>query len=228
MARLLDRNKFIPNGFQYYQPETGWKAPRMASFETIVSAIISHRQANPWLIQKHGWSVDPEAVRNELDAYNAKICEQMGWTQYISGAGSGAPPQNPQEPRAHNLLRKVGNVAAGAETLLVDWIPSGAEAVPASQSADRASVCVGCSFNDSGDLLSFFTRIAAEAIRRTIQKKNEMNLSTPHDEKLGVCKVCDCPLKLKVHLPIPFIKERMSQAVRSELPAHCWMVKEGA
>lgn len=225
MARLISRDKFIPGGFTYYQPETGFKSQRMASFESITQSIIAHRKANPWLIEKHGWSVDPESVRNELDAYNAKICEQMGWHSYITGVGGPSTP-NPQMPRAQQLLRKVGNAAVGAETL-VDWIKSGAEAVPLEQSANRASVCVSCAHNNPGDLLSFFTRPAAEAIRRTIQIKNQMNLSTPHDEKIGVCDVCDCPLRLKVHLKIEVIKERMSQAVRSELPSHCWILKEG-
>jgi len=226
MSRLLDRNKFIPGGFQYYQPETGWKSPRMASFETIVSAIIAHRQANSWLIEKNKWSVDPETVRDELDAYNTKICQQMGWNSYISGAGGPSLPPNPQLPRSQQIARRVGNVVAGAETL-VDWIKDGSEAVSPEQSAQRAEVCVACPKNNPGDLLSFFTRPAAEAIRRTIEKKNEMNLSTPSDDKLGVCDACDCPLKLKVHLPITFIRPRISQAVKSELDPACWMLKEG-
>lgn len=199
----------------------------MASFETIVAAIIAHRKANPWLIEKHKWPIEPEDVRNELDAYNAKICSDMGWSAYISGAAATPQPANPQTPLPQTIGRRAANVVAGAETL-VDWIGDGAHAVSPEQSSGRAAVCVGCPKNNPGDLLSFFTRPAAEAIRRTIAKKNEMKLSTPSDEKLGVCDVCDCPLKLKVHLPVDFIRARLSQAVRSELPAHCWMVKEGA
>jgi len=223
MPRLKDRNKFIPNGFTFYQPETRWSPPRMASFETIVSGIIAHRQANPYLQKKHGWPTDVEAVRNELDEYNAKVCEQMGWTSYITGGSVSSPPL--PMPPPHPILQKGRNVVAGAETL-VDWIASGAEAVPAEKSAARATVCAGCARNSSGDMLSFFTRADSEAIRRTIQRKNQMNLTTAYDDKLGVCEVCSCPLKLKVHLPPEHIKARLSDEVIGQLPDWCWIRKE--
>lgn len=223
MSRLKDRNKFVPNGFQFYQPETQWQPTRMSSFESIVQQIIAHRNANPWLRDKNGWAVDHDTVAEELDRFNAKICQQMGWTSYISGGTDSSPP--PPAPLSQRLLRKGANVAAGAETL-VDWISDGAEAVPAEQSSGRAAVCVTCEKNGKGDLLSFFTRPAAEAIRRTIQRKNEMKLHTPDDDALGICTVCDCPLRLKVHLKIEAIAPKLSPAVRSELPAHCWIRKE--
>lgn len=235
MSRLKDRNKFIPNGFTFYQPETQWSPPRMASFETIVNAIIAHRNANPWLRDKNGWPTAHDAVSEELDRYNTKICEQMGWTSYISGGADVSPP--PTAPLPQRLLRRGANVAAGAETL-VQWIADGAEAVSPELSESRANVCAHgmpegkpCPKNSAGtqgsmDLLSFFTRPAAEAIRRTIQRKNEMSLTTKHDEALGVCTACDCPLQLKVHLKIEAIAQKLSPAVRSEFPEHCWIRKE--
>jgi hypothetical protein len=223
MSRLKDRNKFIPNGFIFYQAETGWQPQRMQSFETIVAAIIAHRNANPWLKDKNGWSVDPDTVREELDRYNAKVCEHMGWKDYISSAGDSAPPLS--QPLPQRLLHRGANVVAGAETL-VDWIADGAEAVGVEVSSERAAVCSACPKNGKGDLLSYFTRPAAEAIRRTVARKNEMQLTTPYDDGLGICEVCDCPLKLKVHLPIEVIVKKLSPVTRSELPAHCWIRKE--
>lgn len=114
---------------------------------------------------------------------------------------------------------------AGADTL-VDWIASGAEAVPGEKSAERALVCSSCPKNGQGDLLSYFTRPAAEAIRRTVQRKLEMQLTTPSDDTLGICTVCDCPLKLKVHLPIENIGKKLAAVTRSELPEWCWIRKE--
>jgi hypothetical protein len=223
MSRLKDRNKFIPNGFVFYQPETGWQPQRMQSFETIVGAIIAHRNANAWLRDKNGWPTDHDAVADELDRFNTKICQQMGWTSYISEGTDTSPP--PPMPLPQRLLRKGANVAAGAE-ILVDWILDGAEAVPSQQSTARALVCTTCEKNGKGDLLSIFTRPAAEAIRRTVQRKNAMNLTTIHDDALGVCTVCDCPLQLKVHLKIEAIAAKLSPAVQSELPEWCWIRKE--
>jgi hypothetical protein len=188
-----------------------------------VQAIISHRNANPFLKEKHGWPTDVDNVREELDAYNAKICEQMGWTKYITGSGDPSPPLSirPQQ----TLLQKSQRVVAGGETL-VEWIASGAEAVPPEQSNARAGVCAGCRFNMEGDLSSFFTRQASEAIRKTIQLKNDMKLETSHDAKLGVCELCSCPLRLKVHLPMEKIQPKVTDEIRATLPDYCWLVKE--
>lgn len=223
MSRLKDRNKFIPNGFVFYQAETGWQPARMQSFETIVQAIIAHRNANPWLKEKNGWPIDPDTVREELDRYNAKVCEHMGWRDYISSAGDAGPPLTP--PLLQRLLHRGANVVAGKETL-VDWIDDGALAVPAPQSAARAAICTTCPKNGKGDLLSYFTKPAADAIKRTVERKLEMQLTTPHDDQIGVCEVCDCPLSLKVHLPIENISKKMNPVTMAEFPDWCWIRKE--
>lgn len=222
MPRLINRNVQIPGGMKWYQPETKWEAPRYASFEVIVTNLISHRLANPFLMEKHGWSVDPDTVRDEVDAYNAKICEQMGWTNYISGIGDPSPPLS-QRP-LQSLLQKSQHVVAGAETV-VDFVRKD-EAVAPEISQRRAEVCAPCRFNTEGDLLSFFTRQASEAIRKALEIVRGENLTTTRDGKLGVCSVCDCPLRLKVHFPIERIKQKMPQEVREKLPEWCWIVKE--
>lgn len=222
MSRLIDRNKQVPNGFTYYQPETGWKPPRYASFETIVQGIISHRQANPWLMEKHGWSIDPEAVREELDAYNAKVCEQMGWTNYITGIGDPSPPLSSRP--SQSILQRGRAVAVGAETI-VDFVRKD-EAVSPDISQHRAETCASCRFNTEGDLLSFFTRPVSEAIRKALELVRGDNLTTTLDSKLGVCSVCDCPLRLKVHFPMPRIQAKMNPETVKQLPEWCWILKE--
>src|SRR6266576_1258402 len=87
MARLKSRQKFLPGGFRFLQPETQWTLPVNQSFDVGVQCIISHRKANPYLIQANGWSVDPDAVAEELDAFNTRICEVNGWADYIQTGG---------------------------------------------------------------------------------------------------------------------------------------------
>jgi hypothetical protein len=87
-------------------------------------------------------------------------------------------------------------------------------------------VCTTCDRNSKGDLLQFFTKAAGEAIRQAIEILWQQDLKTPHDDKLGVCDVCDCPLKLKVHFPIDRIKKGTSDETRARLPEYCWIVKE--
>lgn len=221
MAKLKDRNRFIPNGFRFFQPETQWEAPRHVSFEAVVNALIVHRQGNPWLTTKHGWPTNFESVANEVDAYNAKLCVQMGWTDYIMEGSAGLTAT----PFPHPLPRQLKNVAAGA-SVLVDWLESGAQAVPPRLATSRGAICAACPKNGKGDWTRWFTVPASEAIRRTVEKRTEWNLSTPFDDQLGVCEACLCPLKLKIHLPITQIKQKLDPEVIPLLHESCWITKE--
>jgi len=232
MPRLANRQKQIPNGLKFYQPETKWSPRPFASFQGIVESLIAHRKANPYLTTLHGWSVDPVVVADEVDAFNAAICERMGWTDYLGtgqSAGGGqpvaAPFTGPVQTRGQTLLRRAANVAVGVETL-VEWISSGSEAVPSELSEKRAAVCVNCPQNERGDLLRWFTKRAATAIKAAVESRKAMNLSTTQDEKLGMCNACGCELHLKVHLPLSRIKSRMTKEVSDALDANCWIRNE--
>lgn len=222
MARLKSRQKQVPNGFSFYQPETRWKSTPFASFENIVRSLIAHRQANPFLTQKHGWPVDYDSVVNEVDAYNAMICQRMGWTDYISDSGGESPLS--QLPQRHHLIVQSERLAAGAKTL-VDWLKSGAEAVPSELANTRAEICATCPLNGIADMTSWFTMPVAQAIHAAINLRNQWKLSTPFDDKLGVCDACACPLKLKIHLPLDRITGRMSEETKKALDSRCWILK---
>lgn len=231
--RLKSRELFIPNGFQFIQPETGWQAPRMVSFSTIVNSIIAHRNANPFLVQKHSWATDYDGVANELDAYNANLCAQMGWTDYIQiPLGEPPPPKSrPPSQSDQNLVSaagaKVKKIWAGVRTLN-DWIDSGEPAVATSLADHRSAVCAKCPHNGRGDFTKWFTAPAAEAIKRQMEKLSERHLNTVNDANIDVCEICLCPLKLKVHTPFPFIKAHLSDAIAAELKAvpNCWIIAE--
>ncbi len=222
MARLKSREKFIPGGFKFYQPETKWQSPPFASFNTIVGGLVAHRQANPFLTQKHGWPVDPVQVAEEVDAYNAMMCQRMGWTDYFIEGGPDSPLSQP--PHRHHLLVQSQRLAAGAKTL-VDWIKDGSEAVPAELANKRAEICAGCPKNGTADLTSWFTMPVSQAIKAAISLRKDWNLSTPFDDKLGVCDACACPLHLKIHMPLDRILARLTDEVKRDLDARCWILK---
>lgn len=226
MPRLLDRNKQIPNGFKFYQPETKWRSQPWQSFDMIVRSLIAHRQGQPFLLQKHGWSIDPHVVANEVDAYNALLCQQMGWHQYVTegGAASVAPPKSNPLPLLQKLKRAAG-VGAGVKPL-VEWLASGAEAVPLPTSNERARICSDCPQNGHGDFTKWFTMPVTEAIRAELNRRRDFNLTTPYDTRLGVCEACLCPLKLKVHMPIDIIRSKMDPDTRATLDPRCWINNE--
>lgn len=225
MPRLKSRQSQIPNGFKFYQPETGWKPPRFASFDQIVQGLITHRKGNKALLEKNHWPTDYETVANEVDAFNARVCMQMGWTQYISEAPGGEPAPAPFLLQPPNQVGKLEALAAGGR-VIVEWIASGEEAVPAKQAEERAKVCADCPLNTQGDWTSFFTVPVSEAIRRAMDQRRGWNLSTPLDDKLKVCSACYCPLPLKVHMGIERILSRIHPDILPTLDPKCWILAE--
>lgn len=223
---LKNRQIQIPQGLSFLQPETGWRPERWSSFESIVSQVISHRQGNPHLIEKNGWSVDPQVVATEVDNYNTKVCEQMGWFQFIEGGGPMPIPfTKPGQPQFHNPLRSVQNVAAGS-LAIVEFIDSRAEAVPDEQANVRAATCAACPLNTKGNWISLFTVPVANAIRQKLQQRRNMNLSTPQDAQLGVCEACDCPLPLMIHFPLATKLKSLTASSRASLHPNCWILSE--
>lgn len=223
MAQLKNPQSQIPGGYRFLEPSTKWQPAPFSSLDSIVQQLISHRQGRPDLIQRNNWSLDPDVVKQEVMAYNVAVCQQNGWLDYIQGSAEAVPFHLP--PR--NLRQKARSVAVGAETL-VDWVNSGAEAVSPELANKRAATCVKCPLNKPGGLEAFFTVPVANAVRATMEKRKQMNLSTPDDEKLFVCGACLCPLQLKIHLPLGRILSKMQPDVQAALHPECWIVKRDA
>ena len=100
--------------------------------------------------------------------------------------------------------------------------------MPSELAEKRAAICAGCPSNEQGDLLSFFTKPLSEAIRRAYNLRAEYKLRTSQDDKLGVCGICSCPLKLMLHVPLEMKLKHLPDDVRAGLPPHCWVIKESS
>lgn len=233
MARLRNRQRSIPFGFKFVVPETRWEAPNFASFDTVVNALIAHRQGNPALCAKHHWSTDRAAVENDVDSFNANMCVAMGWLDYVSMPTGEPPPPKSKPPSPEEAAQvsaagaKSAKIWSGVKTLN-EWYDSKEPAVPTDLSTARAKACSECPFNEQGDYSRWFTTIAAEAIKRQVEKFSERKLTTPYDDKLATCKACLCVNKLSVHAPLKIKMAHMREDVYDELrtaPA-CWVVKE--
>lgn len=230
MARLKSRTHHPPYGFRFLQPEAGQTVEFEGSFNHVVEQVQMLRQANPFLCERHGWRTDTAAVEAEVDAYNTARCINGGWLDFITPDEPGPVPvytmPDAQKKRAGAVaIEGVKRVSAGV-ALLVDWLGSGGKPVETPVAERRAMICASCPKNDGGDWKAYFTEPIAEKIRVQLEMKNDLQLRTAHDAHLTVCSACDCPLQLKVHVPLSYVLEHTSPDTQTRLDPRCWILDE--
>ena len=238
MPDLKNPNMQIPGGgFDFRQPEINWSARKTLglhpSLATVTQAVIRARKAHPHLVQKHSWSLDYNTVFNEVKQFNVKVCMAAGWMNYITSGGGGAPvplSQNrtPEDQKLLDVAARKAKAVFSGVMAITEWQKDGAKAVPKEQAESRAAVCVECPLNGQGDFTKWFTAPAAAAIRRQIEWLTGQKLATSLDAKLNICEGCLCAMRLKVHMPISYIKKSLSDETVAELRKgkNCWQLKE--
>lgn len=247
MPRLKNRQKQIPNGFRFTDPVTKWRARPFTSFHSIVDQLITARTGNPALAEKHGWKMDRASVEDEVDSFNALICQKMEWWDFIEGGEAGGsavpfrgrtPIQLPSNRANAGVVAGVKNIGAGIG-LVVDWIGEDLMPVAIEEAERRASICaistnppdndgkikLGCPQNQDPNFLQKLSGAAAEEIRLLIGVKNNLELATRYDDKLHTCQACECYLKLKVWSPLDLILKRTSEETKAKLDPRCWILR---
>lgn len=119
-----------------------------------------------------------------------------------------------------NLWDLASNYTNGIK-LLREWLGEGGMVVSPEQAQARADICLECPENVK---FSRLTMAVAETIKEHVEFKNELNLRVKGEKSLHTCKVCSCVLKLKVHVPIEFIRKHPNPD--EKYPAHCWQITE--
>lgn len=224
MSRLKERNRQIPNGLKFKCAPLHFQSNNWHSFDRICRDVFTKIRSNPALARKHNLPDTLQGVEDMVDAYNAMICEQNGWLDYIQGGPDHPDPPPFWVPR-QALQRLGGKLAAGAKSLL-QWLGEGAAPVQREQAEKRAAICVKCPMNRRIELHDFFVHGASELIRRQIEFAKECSLDTTVSNELGVCSVCACPLKLMVHIPIEHKLASMTKDSFDALDAKCWVRSE--
>lgn len=196
----------------------------MPSLRTLAEAVQRHRMANPHLAKVHGWRMSLEEIELEMDFFNAQICFDHGWGDFITlDQGSAPPPKaGASLPRAPGRLGRLA--AAGLNAIAKMFGNEGT--VPKELANQRANVCVQCPQNSRGDWTRFFTKLASEQVRKMLEARKGMGLKTDYDEQLNICEVCACPLRLKVHAQLAHIKEHTDAETAALLPDNCWIRTE--
>lgn len=228
MPRLKSKENFPPGQFQMLLPETGQQKPFVGSFRAVSEATFRIIKGNPFLAKKHGWPTTFEGVETMVEDYNVKRCIAGGWFDWLL-MDAPAPLHNPSAYQKKTLLGSVvagGNRIKAGIRLLLEWVGDGGLPVEASLANARAAVCAGCPKNDGGDFKAYFTEPIAKKIQTQIEMKHEMRLKTPSDEKLTVCSACDCPLSLKVWVPLDYTLKHTSEETKARLDPRCWILHE--
>jgi hypothetical protein len=220
-----------PNGIVAYDAATNTTPPQFSDFETQCRIWFNARQANPGLVKRYRVSTDMDAIRNEVDAQLAQMCADKGWTNFVNaidrvGVSGQAPFPNQDLQSPIRSVSRVAGVAAGVKTIY-EWINSAAEAVSQEQVNKRAETCVNCPKNKTGSLLDFFEEKSAEAIKRELERRSGWKLSTPFDDKLGICNEgCWCVNALSIHCPLDVKLKHMPKEAFDALHESCWVRKE--
>lgn len=219
---LKSRLHDIPNGFMFYQPETGWEAPKWQPFETLVSVIIEHRRANP----RFSLSTDRTTVANELDAHNsARLRDMPGGSHYLLEGASDPPNFNTvRRPRQSpdQVVAGAKKVMAGVGTIL-SWLGDGLRPADQETATKRAEVCVSCQINVPNEGIARALNTVGDMLHSIAQAKSEMKLQTQFDDRLESCAACGCVNATKIWVPAEHIKKGITPEVRDKLWEKCWI-----
>jgi hypothetical protein len=219
---LKSRNDFPPNGFTFYQAETGWTSPPYIGFSPTVDEIIKHRQSNP----RFKLSTNRGEVEVELENYTiARLKSQYGdkADQWITG---NAPPTvfTPPLPR-RRVVGAVGAVAivhkaVAGVGLVLDFLGPKLKPVDRPLAEKRGSICAVCPLNQPGTALE---QAGGKALHLLLEYKADQKMETIWDDRLLWCHACGCSLKLKVHVGLDYILSRLKPEEAAALDPKCWI-----
>lgn len=222
MARLKNRQTQIPNGLRFRIQQLNYTSAPFSSFDVIVNSVKQLADGNPQLFHQNGWPTERPAIADWVDEFNAGICKANQWNDYIVETPDISPPKFPPPPSSRH---PAGAVAAGVVSL-AEWFGEGAQPVERNLAEKRAQVCSKCPLNKKGDYGNWFTKAVAEGIRNMAGAFRGLKINTVHDEQLGVCEACMCPMKLKVHVPLKHILSNTDKETMDAFDSNCWILSE--
>ncbi len=192
-----------PGGWRCTVPETGQTFSGASEYQ-LITQLRSHYKANGY--------PEPADYKAMIEA---DVCAKQ--PDYCTGNN---PTYVPVEGFTfHTVLQGTRTIG---QWLWRSGLKGARQYVPQEQAEARAAVCVGCPFNDDPQgCTSCNAKSMQEALRIVIGNRN-----TLLDGQLKSCRVCQCGLKSKVHLPHDVLWDNMPESQRARLPAHCWLVTE--
>ena len=120
------------------------------------------------------------------------------------------------------LFDAVSSIPRGVETIR-EWLGEGGIPVDPATAQRRANICLECPKNVPPNIV---TQSVALAIRRHLEVKNKLGMRVDGEKRLGKCDVCQCMLRLKIHVPIGIVRRQMPPGEFDAYPAPCWQTEE--
>lgn len=104
----------------------------------------------------------------------------------------------------------------------VDWWGRGGKPESIEEAQRRANICLQCPNNVQGFPIK---ESLVGAVRNALALKNRCKLKVENEEKLHVCSVCGCVLKLLVFTPPAVIIKDSETNQELQYPDFCWKKK---
>lgn len=104
------------------------------------------------------------------------------------------------------------------------WLGEGGDPVSPDLANQRANICLQCPKNYKGSWL--WNQATEWTIAAWSRLRDVMKLHVQGEEGLGVCEVCGCKTKLKIHVPYRHIYRQTTPEMMEKYPSHCWIQKE--
>lgn len=121
------------------------------------------------------------------------------------------------------LLERARAIPRGIDTIR-EWLGSEDGACVSQELAqERAQVCLSCSRNEKGGII---TGAIAEAVKRHLETKSDLQMRVDGERQLGVCNVCQCQMRLKIWTPLSIVRKQMPAGEWESFPSPCWQRDE--
>jgi hypothetical protein len=102
------------------------------------------------------------------------------------------------------------------------WLGAGGKPAPQETAEARAAICLQCPYHDTKTgLLEGLKKNIAATVRRQLEVRSKMNLQVYGEDRLHLCGVCGCVLKLLVHVPEDILVEHLKTDTYN-YPSYCW------
>jgi hypothetical protein len=222
--KLKNTTNVPPGGYQWYCHDTQkWYGRQNNSLAAAVSEATVFHQANHFPV--------PQGFARRIEQ---ELCEKLGdqWCQAC----------HPDDPVIFPSVFSVQALKQGTATLahlVARKLSEGRRIlVEPDEVVRRARACCEgdaanggrCRFNAGVESIEGVTGCQScgtkEEVRTILGKVSELLAgcpSTPYDSQLAACKICACPLRSKVCVPVDIILEHMPASQQAQLPAWCWI-----